>query len=211
MRLLAPTGSGLGTTSVAGQRFDNRAVGIIVTLAGGDELGQRSAHGLEFGDLFFDGRKVFLGNLLDRSAGAIGVGIKLQQLAAVLDVESEVARLMDEAQLIDVVTGNHLWADRFDRDIVDIFDVQDEITRNVVASTHTQVQLHEGSYFAGIERPSLPVWALISKSWSTWYKLTPEAMAEAVDLAEKAVELDPTSARACWKPSARPSPVMASR
>ena len=41
-------------------------------------------------------------------------------------------RVRITAQLMDASTGNHRWADRYDRDLIDIFAVQDEITRNVV-------------------------------------------------------------------------------
>ena len=105
-------------------------------------------------------------------------------------------RLRITAQLIDALNGNHVWGERFDRDLSDIFDVQDEITRNVVASTQTQVQLREGSFFEHIERPSLPVWALINRAWSLWYELTPEALDNGMRLAEEAVALDPKSGRA---------------
>ena len=105
-------------------------------------------------------------------------------------------RLRISAQLIDAVTGNHLWVDRFDRDLKDIFEIQDEITRNVVASTQTQVQLREGSYFENLERPSLPVWALVNRAWRLWYEMTPEALAEGARLADEAVALEPESGRA---------------
>ena len=53
-------------------------------------------------------------------------------------------RLRVTAQLIDAVSGNQVWAERYDRELSDIFDVQDEITRNVVASTQTRIQLFRG-------------------------------------------------------------------
>ena len=51
-------------------------------------------------------------------------------------------RLRLTAQLIDVESGLHVWAERYDRQMDDIFDVQDEITRNIVTALH--VQLLEG-------------------------------------------------------------------
>src|SRR5215212_7459983 len=47
-------------------------------------------------------------------------------------------RIRITAQLIDAATGNHLWAERYDRDIADIFAVQDEITERVVSAIETQ-------------------------------------------------------------------------
>jgi adenylate cyclase len=52
-------------------------------------------------------------------------------------------RLRVTAQLIDAATGHHVWAERYDRPLADIFDIQDEITRSVAASTETQVLLAE--------------------------------------------------------------------
>ena len=105
-------------------------------------------------------------------------------------------RLRVTAQLIDAITGAHVWAERHDRDLSDIFEVQDEITRSVVASTQTQIQIAEGSLSDGIEQPSLPVWALVSRSWKLMYGMTAESLSEAIRLAEEAVSLDPQSGRA---------------
>lgn len=105
-------------------------------------------------------------------------------------------RLRVTAQLIDATTGTHVWAERYDRELSDIFDVQDEITRNVVAATQTQVQLAEGSLFDDLEKPSLPVWALVNRSWKLVYEMTGESLAEAERLAEEAIALDPGSGRA---------------
>ena len=53
-------------------------------------------------------------------------------------------RVRATAQLIDAETGNHLWADRFDRDLSDVFALQDEITQNVVAAIEPEMFLTEG-------------------------------------------------------------------
>ena len=105
-------------------------------------------------------------------------------------------RLRVTAQLIDATTGKHVWAERYDRELSDIFEVQDEITRNVVAATQTQVQLSEGSLFEALEKPSLPVWALVNRSWKLVYEMTGDSLFEAKRLAEEAIALDPGSGRA---------------
>ena len=48
-------------------------------------------------------------------------------------------RVRVAAQLIDGVTGGHVWSERYDGQLKDVFDLQDEITRNVVASIQTAV------------------------------------------------------------------------
>ena len=50
---------------------------------------------------------------------------------------------MDTAQLVDALTGDHIWAERYDRDLTDIFEVQDEITQTVVASVPERVEAAE--------------------------------------------------------------------
>ena len=105
-------------------------------------------------------------------------------------------RLRVTAQLIDVRTGVHVWAEKYDREMADVFDVQDEITRAVVASTQTQIQLAEGAAAAELDRPSLPVWALINRAWSLLYEMEIAALTRSVELSEQAVALDPGSGRA---------------
>ena len=79
-----------------------------------------------------------------------GKPVKVKQVSEELGVryvlEGSVQRSADRvritAQLIDALTGNHLWAERYDRDLKDIFALQDEITIKIL--TATQVKLTEG-------------------------------------------------------------------
>ena len=54
-------------------------------------------------------------------------------------------RLRVTTQLIDATTGRGVWAERYDRALADLFDIQDEITRSVAASIQTQIDLAEGA------------------------------------------------------------------
>ncbi len=110
-------------------------------------------------------------------------------------VRSAGNRLRITAQLIDATTGNHVWAERYDREMSDIFEVQDEITRNVVASMQTQIQIAEAAMAEATDRLSLPVWALVNKSWKLMYEMTDESLAASVSGAEEAVTIDPASGR----------------
>lgn len=113
-------------------------------------------------------------------------------------VRSSGQRLRVTAQLIDAWTGAHVWAEKFDREMADIFDVQDEISRNVVASLQTQIQLSEGAIPAvDLGKPSLPVWMLVNRAWSLMYQMEAASLAQSIELAERAVALDPGSGRAC--------------
>jgi adenylate cyclase len=101
-------------------------------------------------------------------------------------------RLRVTAQLIDAETGHHVWAERYDRSTAELFDIQDEITRSVAASTQTQLRLAEGQISES--RPSTDFKArdLVARAWARFADQTPEAMAEASNLVEEAIRIDPS-------------------
>jgi TolB-like protein/DNA-binding SARP family transcriptional activator len=100
-------------------------------------------------------------------------------------------RLRVTAQLIDAATGHQVWAERYDRSLADLFDIQDEITRSVAAETQTQLQLAEAA--AAGSRPFSDSKArdLAVRAWARLYDQTPEAIAEASELVEQAIRLEP--------------------
>ena len=102
-------------------------------------------------------------------------------------------RLRVTAQLIDAATGHQVWAERYDRPLADLFDIQDEITRSVVASTQTQVELAER--YVAESRPSVNFKArdLVARANGRLYDQTPEAVAEASELVEEAIRIDPSN------------------
>ena len=106
-------------------------------------------------------------------------------------------RIRVTAQLIDGLTGGHVWSERYDGQLEDVFDLQDEITRQVVASIQTIVQLNtaEEPVERGV-RPDLTVWELTMRSWHLLYDFTPGAYAAAKTLLERALALAPESAEA---------------
>ena len=105
-------------------------------------------------------------------------------------------RVRVTAQLIDASTGHHVWAERYDRPAGDIFDVQDEIMRNVAASTETQIQLSERLAIESRASAEPKAADLVMRAWGRIYDFTPEALAEAAELAEQAIRLEPTNRRA---------------
>lgn len=90
-----------------------------------------------------------------------------------------------------------MWSERYDGEVTDVFDLQDEITRNVVASIQTRVHLTtiEDPVERG-ERPDLTVWELTMRAWHLLYDFKPESFADARGLLERALEIDPASAEA---------------
>jgi TolB-like protein len=100
-------------------------------------------------------------------------------------------RLRITAQLVDATTGHQVWAERYERAVADLFDIQDEITRSVAAETQTQVQLAEAA--AAGSRPFSDSKArdFSARAWAKILDQTAEAIIEASDLAEQAIRLEP--------------------
>ena len=107
-------------------------------------------------------------------------------------------RVRVTAQLIAVATGHHIWAERYDRNLEDIFDVQDEITETIVSTLAGQIEA------AGIERAKRKNtenmvaydYLLRGLDFHKSGRTTREEVVQAVDMLTKAVELDPSFARA---------------
>ncbi len=105
-------------------------------------------------------------------------------------------RIRVTAQLIDGTTGGHVWSERYDGQLADVFDLQDEITRNVVASIQTQVHLTASEPAKRSKRPDLTVWELTMRAWQLLYDFSPESFATAKTLLDQALAHDPDSAEA---------------
>lgn len=105
-------------------------------------------------------------------------------------------RIRVTAQLIDGTTGGHVWSERYDGQLADVFDLQDEITRNVVASIQTQVQLTATEPMVRSKRRDLTVWELTMRGWQLLYEFSQESFDTAKLVLEKALEHDPKSAEA---------------
>jgi adenylate cyclase len=112
-------------------------------------------------------------------------------------VRRSAERIRVTAQLIDGATGGHVWSERYDGEVADVFDLQDEITRGVVASILTSVHLTASDYpIERGHRPDLTVWELTMRAWHLLYDFTPESFAAAEALLERALARDPQSAEA---------------
>jgi TolB-like protein/cytochrome c-type biogenesis protein CcmH/NrfG len=105
-------------------------------------------------------------------------------------------RVRISAQLNDVSTGSHLWAERYDRELADIFAVQDEITEAIVAAI--EPQLYAAESFRAQQKPpgSLDAWDLIMRALSHYWRSTREDNAAAQRLLEQAVAIDPAYGKA---------------
>jgi adenylate cyclase len=94
-------------------------------------------------------------------------------------------------QLIDAVTGTHLWADRFERDLTDVFALQDEVTVAVVSAIQPKLLQTEIAIAARRRPENLTAYDLFLRALQQFYLTTPESLNEALRLARRALELDP--------------------
>ncbi len=105
-------------------------------------------------------------------------------------------RVRVSAQLIDGSTGAHIWADRFDRELDDIFAVQDDITMAIVAAVAPGV-IEADARIARSKRPEdLNTWEMVYQARWSASKGSRAGLFEAIDLLERAIEMDQTFARA---------------
>ena len=100
-------------------------------------------------------------------------------------------RVRITGQLIDAVTGAHLWADRFERELADVLALQDEVTVAVVSAV--QPKLLQTEIEIATRRPleNLTAYDLALRARKAWYLGTREGEAEALQLARRALKLDP--------------------
>ena len=131
-----------------------------------------------------------------------GKPVKVQQISEELGVRYilEGSVLLSEervritAQLIDALTGGHIWSDRYDRDLNDFFNLLDEITLAIV--TELQVELTQGEQARMRTTDNLDAWRYLSKGLGYFLKFSKEGMATSRKFFKKALEKDPEYAGA---------------
>jgi len=94
-------------------------------------------------------------------------------------------------QLIDAVTGTHIWADRFERDMTDVFALQDEVTVAVVSAIQPKLLQTEIAMATRRRPENLTAYDFYLRALQQHYLGTREGVAEATRLAHRALELDP--------------------
>ena len=105
-------------------------------------------------------------------------------------------RIRINAQLIDVESGLHLWADRFDRELSDVFALQDEITRTIVSALAVNLTEEDRARMQSASGTSPEAYDLLLRGNELFFRFTREDNARARDLYREAMELDPGYARA---------------
>jgi len=123
---------------------------------------------------------------LKQIAAELGVGYVVEG-----SVRRAGGRLRITAQLNDATTGGHIWAERYDRDLADVFAVQDEITNAIVAAIEPQIYAAENFRAQRKSPESLDAWDLVMRALSHFWRVTPQDNVVAQALLEKATALDP--------------------
>ncbi len=100
-------------------------------------------------------------------------------------------RVRITAQLIDALTGAHLWADRFDGSLEDVFELQDKIALSVAGVIEPALQAAEMRRSAARPAPDLTAYDLYLRALAVFYPITKERIFEALGLLEQAIAIDP--------------------
>jgi TolB-like protein/class 3 adenylate cyclase len=165
-------------------------------------------------DYFVDGVTESLTTDLSRIVGSFVIGrhtaftykgkaVDLKQIGRELNVryvlEGSVQRsgnrLRVNVQLIDALSGNHLWAERFDKPVADLFDMQDEIVSRLANALNTQLIEAEAQRAQLSLQPDAT--DLIFQGKACWNKgITPELMKQSRRFFERALALDPENIEA---------------
>ena len=105
-------------------------------------------------------------------------------------------RVRITVQLNDVATGSHLWAERYDRGLADVFAVQDEITEAIVAAIEPQLYAAENFHAQRKPPDSMDAWDLVMRALSHYWRVTRQDNVVAQALLEKAISIDPNYGQA---------------
>ncbi len=100
-------------------------------------------------------------------------------------------RLRITAQLIDAVSGHHVWAEKFDRQLEDVFDVQDEITTHIAATIIPELELFENRRSAVKPTQDMNAWDFYLRGMETFYDETSQGTQASLKMFQCAVEADP--------------------
>jgi adenylate cyclase len=133
-----------------------------------------------------------------------GKAVKVRQVAEELGVryvmEGSVRRVGNQvrinAQLIDATTGGHVWAERYDSSLNDVFALQDRVTRSIVTALAVNLTAGEQDRQARKETESPEAYDAFLRGWAHYLLHTPEDFAKAIPYLENAIELDSSYGRA---------------
>jgi len=107
-------------------------------------------------------------------------------------------RVRITAQLINTKTDRHIWSETYERELVDIFDIQEEISNNIVTALKIALNVDESAAMGRAQRPTEnpEAFELYLQGRFAWRQRHEENIRAAIDLFEKAIAIDPDFARA---------------
>jgi adenylate cyclase len=128
-----------------------------------------------------------------------GRPVKVQQVAEELgvryvlegSVQKTANRVRINAQLIDAINGAHLWAERYDSDLKDLFDLQDEVIKKIISSLHIKLTYGEDARMLARYTDSLDAYLKVLEGRADTWRLNKDAMIFARQRFEEAIALDP--------------------
>jgi TolB-like protein/tetratricopeptide (TPR) repeat protein len=121
-----------------------------------------------------------------RIADELGVGYIVEG-----SVRRAGGRVRITAQLNDAITGSHIWAEHYDRELGDVFAVQDEITNAIVAAIEPQIYAAENFHARRKQPASLDAWDLLMRGLSHYWRVTRQDHLMAQALLAQAIAIDP--------------------
>ncbi len=133
-----------------------------------------------------------------------GRSVKVQQIGEDLGVQYVLEgsvrkagkRIRITAQLVDTSTGHHLWAQRYDREQADVFELQDDITEQIVSALSIHLSDEEKRNIGRVVTNSFEAYDLFLRAQGFANRYTREGGSQTIELYEQAIRLDPVFARA---------------
>ena len=128
-----------------------------------------------------------------------GKPVKVQQVSKELGVRYVLEgsfkrsgeRLRITAQLIDAVNGQHLWAERYDRKLTDIFEIQDDITKRIIASLKVKLTMGELARVYAKGTTNLDAYLKVMQAWNYHMRFTKDDNYISRQLVEEGIAMDP--------------------
>jgi TolB-like protein/Tfp pilus assembly protein PilF len=105
-------------------------------------------------------------------------------------------KLRITALLMDCETGKQIWAEKYDRNLEDVFEIQDEITENIAGALEPQLALAEDIRAKRKTEQNLDAWDLVIRAMVKLGEFSKTGSAQALTFLDRAIEIDPTYARA---------------
>ncbi|PZV34008.1 adenylate/guanylate cyclase domain-containing protein [Mesorhizobium kowhaii] len=185
---------------------DKPSVAVLPFTNMSDEAGQESFTDGMTDDLITDLSKVSGLFVIARNSTFVyrGKPVEISKVAEELGVryvlEGSVRRAGEQvrvnAQLIDALTGGHVWADRFDGNVADIFAIQDVFVAKIVEALKVNLTTTEKTEIVRAKPDNIAAKEAFEEGWSLYLRYNAKDTAAAITSLKKATELDPEYGRA---------------